>query len=162
MSGGELDAVREGERVVGAVPAPDVGLVFIGTVRTPFVTRADCPRQGRPDGPPCALVLHEPWVPAAAGLEAYDALEVLYWLDRSRRDLLTQRPRAGGPLHGTLSLRSPNRPNPIGTSIVRLERVEGGTLHVRGLDCIDGTPLVDVKPDRCPYVPLAPPKAADR
>ena len=161
-SGAAIDAVREGERVVEPMPASDAGIVFVGTIRTPFATRADCPRQGRPDGPLCALVLDERWAPAAAGLEVCESLEVLYWLDRSRRDLLVQRPRADGPLHGTFSLRSPNRPNPIGTSLVRLVRIEGGTLHVRGLDCIDGTPLVDVKPARCPYVPAAPEKAADR
>jgi len=59
-----------------------------------------------------------------------------------------------------ISLRSPVRPNPIGTSIVKLLGVEGSTVLVRGLDCLDGTPLVDLKPDRCDFTPLAPPQAA--
>ncbi|HCE70587.1 MAG TPA: tRNA (N6-threonylcarbamoyladenosine(37)-N6)-methyltransferase TrmO, partial [Ruegeria sp.] len=49
-------------------------------------------------------------------------------------------------------------PNPIGLSRVRLERVEGTTLVVRGLDCLDGTPLIDIKPNRCEFTPKAPPK----
>ena len=52
-------------------------------------------------------------------------------------------------------LRSPLRPNPIGTSLVTLAGVEEGALLVRGLDCFDGTPLIDIKPDRCPFTPLA-------
>lgn len=59
------------------------------------------------------------------------------------------------------SLRSPVRPNPIGTSLVKFERVEGNSVYVRGLDCLDGTPLVDLKPDRCLFTPLAPPQPGD-
>ncbi|MCY1311866.1 S-adenosyl-L-methionine-binding protein [compost metagenome] len=64
-------------------------------------------------------------------------------------------------MHGTFSLRSPVRPNPIDTSIVKLEAVEGPTLLVRGLDCLDGTPLIDLKPDRTLFKPIAPPKRGD-
>jgi len=59
------------------------------------------------------------------------------------------------------SLRSPVRPNPIGTQIVTVERIEGAVLHVRGLDCLDGTPLIDLKPDRSSFTPLAPPQPGD-
>jgi tRNA (Thr-GGU) A37 N-methylase len=53
------------------------------------------------------------------------------------------------------------RPNPIGTSIVQLVKVEGPMLLVRGLDCLDGTPLIDLKPDRTLFKPLAPAQAGD-
>lgn len=53
------------------------------------------------------------------------------------------------------------RPNPIGTSIVKLEAVEGAVLLVRGLDCLDGTPLLDLKPDRSLFKPIAPPQSGD-
>lgn len=62
---------------------------------------------------------------------------------------------------GTFALRSPVRPNPIGTLIVKLIGIEGATLLVRGLDCLDGTPLLDIKPDRCLLTPLAPPTPGD-
>jgi tRNA (Thr-GGU) A37 N-methylase len=51
-----------------------------------------------------------------------------------------------GVQHGTFALRSPARPNPIAMSVVRLVRIEGPTLSVVGLDCLDGTPLLDIKP----------------
>jgi tRNA-Thr(GGU) m(6)t(6)A37 methyltransferase TsaA len=130
----------------------DAALTFIGTIRTPWRRREDCPRQGSLDGPECRLELEPPWDAALEGIEAYETLEVLYWLHRSRRDLVRQNPSHGDP-RGTFALRSPVRPNPIGTALVRLMRREGAALVVRGLDCLDGTPLIDLKPDRCAYTP---------
>ena len=66
-----------------------------------------------------------------------------------------------GNARGVFSLRTPVRPNPIGTSIVQLVKVEGPVLLVRGLDCLDGTPLIDLKPDRTLFKPLAPAQAGD-
>jgi tRNA-Thr(GGU) m(6)t(6)A37 methyltransferase TsaA len=144
------DGIREGEVAVDPPVASDAGLVFIGRIRTPWTSREQTPRQGSHDGPLCRIELFEPWLAGLAGIAAHDRLEVLYWLDRSRRDLVLQRPAHHGELRGVFALRSPVRPNPIGTSIVKLERVAGGVLEVRGLDCLDGTPLLDLKPDRCP------------
>lgn len=142
--------IRPGERATDAPLPHDAALAFIGTIRTPWATRADCPRQGDLDGPECRLVLTPPWDAALAGIEAFQTLDVLYWLDQARRDLLLQCPHGGdGSPRGTFALRSPVRPNPIGLARVRLVRRDGGTLVVRGLDCLDGTPLLDVKPDRC-------------
>ena len=84
---------------------------------------------------------------------------MLYWLHQSRRDFVLQSPKNNGNTRGTFSLRSPVRPNPIGTSIVKLVGVEGNVVLVRGLDCLDETPLIDFKPDRCEFTPLAPPQA---
>ncbi|MHA7875471.1 SAM-dependent methyltransferase [Roseivivax sp.] len=153
-----MTEIRPGETTAELPEAPSAGLYFIGRCRTPFATRADCPRQGVPDGPLCRLEVDEIWAPALDGLENYQALDVLYWLDRSRRDLVTQSPKSDGALRGTFSLRSPVRPNPIGLSRVRLVGREGAALLVRGLDCIDGTPLLDIKPEACAYSPPAPPK----
>src|SRR5690606_37748675 len=112
--------VRAGEVAVEPPPPTDAGLVFIGRIRTPWTQRLVCPRQGREDGPTCRIEIHEPWVAALAGIEAYQRLEVLYWLHLSRRDLVRQSPRNDGATRGTFALRSPVRPNPIGTAIVRL------------------------------------------
>lgn len=87
---------------------------------------------------------------------------MLYWLHLSRRDLILQSPANDGRAHGTFSLRSPVRPNPIGTSIATLVGVEDGVVLVRGLDCLDGTPLLDLKPDRTLFTPIAPEQAGDR
>jgi tRNA (adenine37-N6)-methyltransferase len=156
-----LSEIRAGEVAVDLPEGRDAGLIFIGRIRTPWTDRLDCPRQGRLDGPICRIELFDPWIPALQGIEQYERLEVLYWLDRSRRDLTRQSPANDGKVRGTFSLRSPVRPNPIGTSIVRFEAVEGGTLLVRGLDCLDDTPLLDIKPDRSLFRPVAPPQPGD-
>ena len=70
---------------------------------------------------------------------------VLYFMDQARRDLLVQAPRHG-ERRGTFALRSPVRPNPIAMSVVRLLHIDGTRLSVVGLDCLDGTPLIDIKP----------------
>ena len=67
-------------------------------------------------------------------------------MDRARRDLVVQVPTHYGAGRPTFSLRSPVRPNPIALTVVELRKVEGNTLHVVGLDCLDGTPLLDIKP----------------
>ena len=102
----------------------------------------ETPRQGRADGPLCRI-------------------EVLYWLHLSRRDPVMQSPASDGTARGTFSLRSLARPNPIGTSIARLVSIEGPIVTVRGLDCLDRTPLLDLKPDRTLFTPIAPPQAGD-
>ena len=153
--------IREGELAVEMPEATDAGLVFIGRIRTPWTSRLETPRQGRHDGPICRLEIFEPWVPAIKGVDFYSNLEVIYWLDQSRRDLVLQSPKNNKSTRGTFSLRSPVRPNPIGTSTVKFVALEGNTVLVRGLDCLDGTPLLDVKPDRCEFTPLAAPQAGD-
>jgi tRNA-Thr(GGU) m(6)t(6)A37 methyltransferase TsaA len=147
--------LREGEVAVDMPEAKDAGLVFIGRIRTPWKSREETPRQGNHDGPVCRLEIFEPWVPALQGVDFYEHLEVLYWLDRSRRNIVLQSPKNDSSTRGTFSLRSPVRPNPIGTSIVKFVSVEGSSVLVRGLDCLDETPLIDLKPDRCEFSPLA-------
>ncbi len=132
-------------------PATDAGLIFIGRIHTPWATRQAAPRQGRPDGPLCRIEIFEPWWRGLDGLEQYARIEVIYWLHLSRRDLILQSPANDGAVRGTLSLRSPARPNPLGTSIVRLAGIAGNIVSVHGLDCVDGTPLLDLKPDRCGF-----------
>ena len=155
------DEIRPGEVAVAPPAATDAGLVFIGRIHTPWSDRLACPRQGRRDGPVCRIELFAPWDQGLDGLADYQSVEVLYWLDRSRRDLVRQSPKSDGTARGTFSLRSPVRPNPIGTSLVSLVGIEGAIVSVRGLDCLDGTPLIDLKPDRCGFTPLAPRQPGD-
>ncbi len=157
------DEIRPGEVQVNLPDRTDARLVYIGRIRTPFKTRADCPRQGRKDGSICTIEIDEAWRPALAGLEDYKTIEVLYWLHQARRDLVLQVPGKDGVKYGTFSLRSPVRPNPIGTSMVEVVSlsVADGRIEVRGLDCLDGTPLIDVKPNRCAFQPKADPKPSE-
>ncbi len=143
--------IRDHEISVDLPEPSDAQLRFIGRIRTPWTTRADCPRQGSLDGPICTVELFEPWGPALKGLEAHEMVELFYWLDQARRDLVVQNPGSKGDPRGTFALRSPVRPNPIGVSVVRLDAIDGLTLSVRGLDCLDGTPLIDIKPERCAH-----------
>jgi tRNA-Thr(GGU) m(6)t(6)A37 methyltransferase TsaA len=153
--------LRAAEVAVAPPAATDAGLVFIGRIHTPWTSRLVTPRQGRLDGPLCRIEVFEPWVPALDGLERYERIEVIYWLHLSRRDLVRQSPANDGTARGTFSLRSPVRPNPLGTSVVRLVGIEGAMVLVRGLDCLDGTPLLDLKPDRSLFTPIAPPQEGD-
>jgi tRNA-Thr(GGU) m(6)t(6)A37 methyltransferase TsaA len=154
----EKDELRQGEVAIDMPPLRAASLLFIGRIRTPWTSRLETPRQGRHDGSVCRLEIFDPWVPALKGVDFYTHLEVIYWLHQSRRDLVLQSPKNNGSTRGTFSLRSPVRPNPLATSIVKLVGVEGNTVLVRGLDCLDDTPLLDIKPDRCEFSPLAQPK----
>jgi tRNA-Thr(GGU) m(6)t(6)A37 methyltransferase TsaA len=140
-------ATRPGEVEGGDPTRADATLAFIGRIRTPFATRAECPHRGTPDGPECRIEVDAPWRAALRGIAAGDRLEVLYWMHLARRDLLVQVPK-GREARGTFALRSPNRPNPIATSVVDVVAVDVDAVTVRGLDCVDGTPLVDLKPAR--------------
>lgn len=147
----DWQALRPGETASPLPDRQDAHLVFIGRLRTPFATRDQCPKQGDAEtGPLCRVELDEPFWPALAGIEAFEHLDLLYWMHEARRDLLTQNPKSGAESFGTFALRSPVRPNPIAVSRVRLIGVEPGVLIVRGLDCLAGTPLIDIKPNRCP------------
>ncbi len=153
--------IRQAELTVESPASMDAGLFFIGSIRTPWISRMETPRQGRLNGPLCRIEVFEPWVRALDGLAHYEQIEVLSWLHVARRDLVLQSPASDGTSRGTFSLRSPARPNPIGTSTAKLISVEGPIVLVRGLDCLDGTPLLDLKPDRTLFTPIAPPQKGD-
>jgi tRNA-Thr(GGU) m(6)t(6)A37 methyltransferase TsaA len=138
--------VRPGEAAVRLPEAHDAGLVFIGRIHTPWTRREDCPKNGRESEAVCTIEVFEPFAAGLQGIETCTHLWVLYWMDRARRDLVVQVPRHYGEARGTFALRSPARPNPIALSAVRLLGVDGARLSVRGLDCLDGTALLDLKP----------------
>jgi tRNA-Thr(GGU) m(6)t(6)A37 methyltransferase TsaA len=138
--------IRPGEIKVELPQGFDAGLYFIGRVRTPWPTRDDCPKNGRESDAVCTIEVDPRYAAALVGIESSTHLLALYWMDEARRDLVVQAPRHYGEPRGTFALRSPVRPNPIAASVVKLVRVDGTQLSVVGLDCRDGTPLVDLKP----------------
>lgn len=143
--------MRAGETALQLPDKTDEQVYFLGRIRTPWIERRDCPRKGdAQDGPLCTIEIFEPFRPALAGIERHEYLQVLYWMHRAQRDLATQSPHGSTGGAGTFSLRSPIRPNPIASSIVRLVEAHTDRLIVRGLDCVDGTPLIDLKPEACP------------
>lgn len=141
---------RPGETTVMVPARTDATLAFIGLIRTPWTERGSCPRIGSMDGPECRIEVDPLWQDALEGIRSGARLQVLYWMHLARRDLTRQRPRGRADPLGTFALRSPMRPNPIASSIVLVVARTGTDLVVRGLDCVDRTPLLDLKPERCP------------
>jgi tRNA-Thr(GGU) m(6)t(6)A37 methyltransferase TsaA len=138
--------LREGEIAVALPARFDASLYYIGRIHTPWKRREDCPKNPRETEAECTIVLDPRWVEGLQGLEGVSHVVVLYWMDQARRDLVLQAPHHYPERRGTFALRSPVRPNPIAVSVARLVRIEGNTLAVVGLDCLNDTPLLDLKP----------------
>jgi len=138
--------IRPGEVAIELPEAFDAGIYFIGRIRTPWTTREQCPKNARESDAPCTIEVDARYAAALTDVETSSHLLVLYWMDKARRDLMLQAPRHYAARRGTFSLRSPVRPNPIAASVVRLLKVEGTRLTIVGIDCLDGTPLLDIKP----------------
>ncbi|WP_055038608.1 tRNA (N6-threonylcarbamoyladenosine(37)-N6)-methyltransferase TrmO [Blastochloris viridis] len=137
---------REGEIAIDLPASFDAGIYFVGRIHTPFASRADCPRSGSDSDAICTVEVFERYAAALRGIEAASHLHVLYWMHLSPRTVLVQRPRHRPELRGAFALRSPVRPNPIALSLCPLLAVDGRILTVRGLGCVDGTALLDIKP----------------
>jgi len=142
----EAFGIRAGEVAVALPEKFDAGVYFIGRIHTPWTRREDGPKNARESDAVCTIEVDPRYAAALTGVESCSHLLVLYWMDKSRRDIVLQVPRHYGVQRGTFALRSPARPNPIAMSVVRLMRVDGTKLVVVGLDCLDDTPLLDIKP----------------
>ena len=121
----------------------------IGTLHTPWATPVDCPRNGRqPDpAPVCSVRLLPAYQGGLGSLEGFSHLILVYWMDRVTQPLLNFVPPFDSESRGIFATRAPFRPNPIGVSVVAFDGFTApDTLAVRYLDCVDGTPLLDIKP----------------
>jgi tRNA-Thr(GGU) m(6)t(6)A37 methyltransferase TsaA len=138
--------IRPGETAIELPPSYDAGLYFIGRIRTPWTRREECPKNGAESDAACAIELDARYAAGLADVRTCTHLIALYWMDRAPRNLVLQTPRHYGAPRGVFALRSPARPNPIALSVVELLETEETRLRVKGLDCLDGTPLLDLKP----------------
>jgi len=120
----------------------------IGRVESLLASTADAPRQGDEGAPDAYLILDSDIQAGLNGMTAGAEIIVLTWLHQADRGILTVHPRGDlkRPEQGVFSTRSASRPNPIGLHRVRVLGIDGLRLHVSGLEAIDGTPIVDVKP----------------
>ena len=120
----------------------------VGHVQSSLTDLDAAPRQADEGAPEAWLVLNPSVEDALRGIRAGDEVIALTWLDRARRDVLLVHPRgdAKRPQEGVFNTRSPHRPNPIGLHQVRVTAVEPLRLRVSGLEAIDGTPIIDIKP----------------
>jgi tRNA-Thr(GGU) m(6)t(6)A37 methyltransferase TsaA len=125
-----------------------VEIVPIGHVASPLTDRAGAPKQGFEGGPDAWLVLDPAVLDGLDGLRPGDAIIVLTWLHEADRDVLRVHPRddPAVPERGVFTTRSADRPNPIGLHEVEVAAVDGARVLVRGLEAVDGTPVLDLKP----------------
>lgn len=122
----------------------------VGTVRSSLSRPEDAPRQGRTAGTEAILEIDDACGEALAGIGENERLVVICWLHLAARDRLRVHPGGDGsvPERGVFATRSPLRPNPFAIYTVDLLEVDGRKLRVRGIDAVDGTPVLDIRPHR--------------
>ena len=124
----------------------NVDLAPIGYVSSPYKKKEDAPRQGRLTDTEAEIVIDERYLPGLFRIDEKKHLFVLCWFDRSDRTVLRVTPPHNPVEHGVFATRSPNRPNPISLSLVDVVDITGGKIRVRGLEALDGTPVLDITP----------------
>ena len=127
----EESKVRPGEVAVTLPGEFDAGVYFIGRIRTPFKSRAECPKNSGQSQAEGRIEIDPRFAEGLRDLERCSHIWLLYWMHEARRDLLLQVPAHLGQARGTFALRSPVRPNPIALSAVELVAVQDTTLAVR-------------------------------
>jgi tRNA-Thr(GGU) m(6)t(6)A37 methyltransferase TsaA len=123
-----------------------IQLTPIGVIHSPYKERGETPLQGRLSENEITLEVFRPFAAALKEIECCSHLIVLYWVHRADREILQSRTPFNETPVGVFSSRSPNRPNPIAICVVDLIRREGRSLVVCGVDALDGSPLLDIKP----------------
>jgi len=119
----------------------------IGFVSSPYRNTSEVPKglnaQHEAEG---VLRILPEFEPGLMDIEGFSHLIVLWEFDRAQGFELLASPPSDNRTHGVFATRSPQRPNPIGLTVVELRRRDGVDLHVRGVDMLDGTPILDIKP----------------
>jgi tRNA-Thr(GGU) m(6)t(6)A37 methyltransferase TsaA len=120
----------------------------IAWVRSTLKRRSEAPKQGFEGAPDATVEVLADFVRGLDGIRPGQEVWILTWLHESQRDVLEVHPRDDrrNPLTGVFATRSPDRPNPVGLHRVRVLGIKDGSLHVQGLEAIDGTPVIDIKP----------------
>jgi tRNA-Thr(GGU) m(6)t(6)A37 methyltransferase TsaA len=123
-------------------------LVAVATVESPLTDRASAPKQGDEGAPEAWLAFDPAYADALDGIAEGAELLLLTWFDRAHRDVLRVHPRSdpNRPVQGVFNTRSPDRPNPVGLHRVTVLALDGLRMRVSGLEALDGTPVIDVKP----------------
>jgi tRNA-Thr(GGU) m(6)t(6)A37 methyltransferase TsaA len=130
-----------------AVGNTEMRVQFIGTIKTSFTEPSGTPIQPvYGQGAEGRVLVHASFAAALDDIEGFERLWLLYWMDRVGPFHPKVVPYRDNREHGLFATRSPNRPNPIGISVVRLLKREDAVLHIADVDILDGTPLLDIKP----------------
>lgn len=119
----------------------------IGVIRSPLASREEAPRQGSEADVTGTILVEERYAEALLGIEPGQEIDVICWMHLADRAALRVHPRGDvtRPVRGVFSTRSPDRPNPLSIERVEVLAVEGTRITVKGLDAVDGTPVVDIK-----------------
>lgn len=128
---------------------PNEEIIFrpIGTLYTPFKDTHCVPIQPRfATGIPAKLVIKPEFVPGLKDLDGFSLIYLIYHLHKSNNYHLAVIPFFDSEYRGVFATRTPNRPNPIGLSVVRLVSIENDVLNIENVDILDGTPILDIKP----------------
>jgi tRNA-Thr(GGU) m(6)t(6)A37 methyltransferase TsaA len=118
----------------------------VGVIHSPFREQGEAPRQGRESTVTSTIEIFPEYGPALGTLVGITYIWVLYWMDRAPRDLLLIRRSDWTAARPVFSIRSPARPNPIALSIGKIIAVDGLGVTVTGLEALDGSPVIDIKP----------------
>jgi len=118
----------------------------IGIVHNAYKNLTDIPRQGRMSEEISEIEIHPNFSDGLLKIEQNKYLVVLYWAHLAKRDILKTIPPAAREIHGVFASRSPGRPNPLSLCIAELIAREGNTLRVKGIDALDGSSIIDIKP----------------
>lgn len=120
----------------------------VGYVRSPLRERKNAPRQGWEGAPDAVIEIEPEFLDSLQGLKLGDDIWILTWFHESHREVQKVRPRDDpkNPITGVFATRSPDRPNPIGLHRSVILSIDGLRIEVQGLEAIDGTPIVDIKP----------------
>jgi tRNA-Thr(GGU) m(6)t(6)A37 methyltransferase TsaA len=126
--------------------AETVFLRPIGVIHSPYTEKKGTPYQGRHENKESTIEVFDEYEPGLLDIDRCTHLYILYWQDRSDRSILQTKTPWGPEIHGVFSTRSPNRPNPVGLCVVDFLDRDGRLVKVSGLDALDGSPLIDIKP----------------
>jgi tRNA-Thr(GGU) m(6)t(6)A37 methyltransferase TsaA len=118
----------------------------VGVIWTPYDRKSTCPRWPWTQPAISRITLYQPFCPAAAGLATGMRVYMLWWAGQADRSTIARRPAEGQARQGVFTSRGPDRPNPIGLTLAVIVAADLPSLLVRGADCVDGTPLLDLKP----------------
>lgn len=127
---------------------PDIQIKLkpIGIINSPFLQKKGSPRQGRFSDEKSNIIIFNEYVEGLDGVEDFEYLHVIYWMDRADRNLLKATPPGKNHEKGIFALRSPVRPNPLGLCLVKLLKVKNNILIVKWLDALDKSLVIDIKP----------------
>lgn len=120
-------------------------ITFIGSIISPYTVLEECPANGWSNNCITEIVIKDEYVTGLNGIVKGMILHILWWFDRAQRDILIQSPGSQKEPIGVFAMRSPQRPNPIALSLCEVIEISNKSIFVRGLEALDGSPVVDIK-----------------